>query len=186
MKFRRRKKLTSLFEYIFVETFNLHMGLINNMYLTPKNLPLWHLNKSIVLRFYSSWHDHEQKERGEKWNCCMIIPTLQWTLAPHLVLLKREWTTHKKDGIENQEHKKKIPTIIYTTITIWKKDKKHEENYNEYKVRMVVGDHGPPNRSHFKSLQSLKLPTIVNGVSHLNKCILYMNKNIWCNILVVG
>jgi hypothetical protein len=95
----------------------------------------------------------------------MITPRLQWTRAPHLVLLKREWTTHTKDNIENQEF---------------------EENYNEYKATMVVGDHGAPNYSHFRFRQSLRLPTIVNGVSHLNKCILYKNKNILCNILVVG
>jgi len=31
---------------------------------------------------------------------------------------------------------------------------------------MVVGDHGAFDHSHFKFRQNLKLPTIVDGVSH--------------------
>jgi hypothetical protein len=62
---------------------------------------------------------------------------------------------------------------LKVATTTWETNQKHEENYDEYKVRVVVGDHGAPNHSHFRFRQSVRLPTIVNGISHLNKCILY-------------
>ncbi len=68
----------------------------------------------------------------------------------------------------------------------WERNQKHEENNDEHKLRMVIGDHGALDHSHFRFKQSLRLPIIVDGVSHSNKCILYMSKNIKYNILVVG
>jgi hypothetical protein len=42
-------------------------------------------------------------------------------------------------------------------------------------MRMVVGDHGAFDRSHFKFRQNLKLPTILDGVSY---------PNIFCYLLI--
>jgi len=68
--------------------------------------------------------------------------------------------------------------------TTRERNQKHEENYDEHKLKVVVGDHGALDHSHFRLLQSLKLPIIVD-VFYSNKCILYMSKNIRCYILVV-
>jgi hypothetical protein len=72
---------------------------------------------------------------------------------------------------------------IATTTS--ERNQKHKENYDEHKLRLVVGDHGAPGHSHLRFKYRLRLLIIVDGVSHSNKCILYMSKNIRCNILVV-
>jgi hypothetical protein len=60
--------------------------------------------------------DHDmimnKKNEGEKRNCNMITSRSQQTWTLHLVLLKREWTTHKKDGIETNNIKKITPSTI--------------------------------------------------------------------------
>ncbi len=84
--------------------------------------------------------------------------------------MKKKDQEHEEECDEHEKPSLKVAT------TTWEKNQKHEENYNEHKVKVVVGDHGPFDCSHFKFRQHLKLPTILDGVSYSNKYILYVSK----------
>jgi hypothetical protein len=101
--------------------------------------------------------DHNKLEH-HTW-CCLReneLHTKRMTLKPvtskewHHQLSRLESLFEKKDRKHEEEcdeHEK--PSLKITTTTC-ERNQKHEKNYDEHKLRVVVGDHGAPDHSHYR------------------------------------